>query len=145
VPEAHNELWLRFASAVGADSREVRTSAPAPGVVGVTGTFARLCAGTPAQALAALYAYESQQPGVSVEKITGLREKYGVCSEQALGYFTVHAEADVLHREGERVALEACLENGASRQEVIDAASEALDAYWQLLDAVCAERRVLVA
>jgi pyrroloquinoline-quinone synthase len=145
VPEAHNELWLRFANAVGANSREVRTSTPAAGVVEVTGTFARLCAGTPAQALAALYAYESQQPAVSIEKIKGLREKYGICSEQALGYFTVHAEADVLHREGERQALGVCLEAGASREEVLGAAGEALDAYWLLLDAVCAERRVVVA
>jgi pyrroloquinoline-quinone synthase len=145
VPEAHNELWLRFATAVGADSREVRTATPAPGVVEVTGTFARLCAGTPAQALAALYAYESQQPAVSIEKITGLREKYGVSSERALGYFSVHAEADVLHREGERRALEACLEAGTTREEVLEAASEALEAYWHLLDAVCAERRVVVA
>ena len=64
---------------------------------------------------------------------------------QALGYFTVHAEADVLHREGERAALEACLENGASREEVIDAAGQALDAYWRLLDAVCSERRLVSA
>lgn len=145
VPEAHNELWLRFATAVGADSRAVRRSTPAAGVLEVTGTFARLCAGTPAQALAALYAYESQQPAVSIEKITGLREKYGITNDQALGYFTVHAEADVLHREGERRALETCLESGATREEVLTAASQALDAYWHLLDAVCTERRVVVA
>jgi pyrroloquinoline-quinone synthase len=141
VPEAHNELWLRFAEAVGADSREVRGTAPAAGVAEVTGTFARLCASGPVQALTALYAYESQQPAVSVEKINGLRGAYGVGSERALAYFAVHAEADIAHRDGERRALEALVEAGASREEVLGAANEALDAYWKLLDAVCAEQR----
>jgi pyrroloquinoline-quinone synthase len=145
VPAPHDELWLRFAEAVGANSRTVRTAPTAEGVAAVTGAFARLCASTPARALAALYAYESQQPGVSQEKIAGLREQYGITHERALVYFTVHAEADIAHCEGERRALEACLETGATRDEVIDAASQALDAYWQLLDAVCAERRALVA
>ena len=145
VPAPHNELWLRFAEAVGVNSRTVRTTPAAEGVAAVTGTFGRLCASTPARALAALYAYESQQPAVSNEKIAGLREQYGVTQDRALAYFTVHAETDIAHREGERRALEACLEAGATRDEVIDAASQALDAYWQLLDAVCAERRALVA
>jgi pyrroloquinoline-quinone synthase len=149
-PAPHNELWLQFADGVGANRSDVRNAAPAQGVAQVTGTFARLCEGSPARALAALYAYESQQPAVSLEKIAGLREHYGITSEQALAYFTVHAEADIAHRDGERRALEACLDTastreGATREEVLDAARQALDAYWQLLDAVCAERRVLVA
>jgi pyrroloquinoline quinone (PQQ) biosynthesis protein C len=57
----------------------------------------------------------------------------------SLAYFTVHAEADVRHREGERQALSRCLDRGASAEEVLDAASQALDAYWGLLDGVCRE------
>jgi pyrroloquinoline-quinone synthase len=145
VPAPHNELWLRFAEAVGADGRTVHTAAPAAGVAKVTSTFRQLCDGSPARALTALYAYESQQPAVTQEKITGLREQYGLTNEQALAYFTVHAEADVTHRDGERRALAACLDAGATQAEVMDAATQALDAYWHLLDAVCAERRALVA
>jgi pyrroloquinoline-quinone synthase len=145
VPAPHKDLWLRFAEAVGADGRTVHTAAPAAGVAKVTSTFRQLCEGSPARALTALYAYESQQPAVTQEKIHGLREQYGLANEQALAYFTVHAEADVAHRDAERRALAACLEAGATRDEVMDAASQALDAYWHLLDAVCAERRALVA
>jgi pyrroloquinoline-quinone synthase len=138
VPAPHNELWLRFGEAVGADAETVR-SAPATsgGVAWVTSTFARLCESGSARALTALYAYESQQPAVATEKINGLRQHYGISDEQSLAYFTVHAEADIAHREGERRALAACLEAGqTTREEVLDAASQALDAYWQLLDAV---------
>jgi pyrroloquinoline-quinone synthase len=86
VPAPHNELWLRFAEAVGADGRTVHTAAPAAGVAKVTSTFRQLCDGSPARALTALYAYESQQPAVTQEKITGLREQYGLTNEQALAY-----------------------------------------------------------
>jgi pyrroloquinoline-quinone synthase len=140
VPAPHGELWLRFGEAVGADREAVQAAAPAPGVADVTGTFTRLCESGSARALAALYAYESQQPAVSLEKITGLRAQYGIADDAALAYFTVHAEADIAHRDGERRALGDCLDAGATREDVLDAASEALDAYWHLLDAVCAER-----
>ena len=141
VPAPHSELWLRFADAVGADRDAVRTAAqtPTPDVANVTGTFTRLCESTSARALAALYAYESQQPAVSVEKINGLRQQYGIADESSLAYFTVHAEADIAHRDGERRALAACLDAGATREEILDAASQALDAYWHLLDAVSTE------
>jgi pyrroloquinoline-quinone synthase len=142
VPAPHTELWLRFADAVGADRDAVRAAAPTPGVANVTGTFTRLCESGSARALTALYAYESQQPAVSLEKISGLRQQYGIADASSLAYFTVHAESDIAHRDGERRALAACLDAGATGDEILDAASQALDAYWHLLDAVCAESRV---
>ncbi len=145
VPTAHTELWLRFADAVGANREQVRTAAATTGTAEVTDTFRRLCATSPTQALTALYAYESQQPAVAQEKLTGLKQQYGLTDDQALAYFTVHTEADITHRDAERRALEACLEAGATREEVLNAANEALDAYWHLLDAVCAERRTQVS
>lgn len=145
VPAAHTELWLHFADAVGANSEQVRTATPTTGTAQVTDTFRRLCATSPTQALTALYAYESQQPAVAQEKLTGLRQQYGLTDDQALSYFTVHAEADITHRDAERRALKTCLDAGATREDVLNAANEALDAYWQLLDAVCAERRTQVS
>ncbi|HLE52477.1 MAG TPA: iron-containing redox enzyme family protein, partial [Anaerolineales bacterium] len=68
-----------------------------------------------------------------------LRRNYGVDSPTALAYFAVHAEADIHHRQGERQALLRCLEDGASAEAVLDSAAEALEAYWGLLDGVCAE------
>jgi pyrroloquinoline-quinone synthase len=145
VPVAHSELWLRFGEAMGAARADVTSADPAPETLNTTNRFRALAAKSTAAAVASLYAYESQQPGVSTQKEHGLREHYGVKDARALEYFTVHAEADVRHREGERAALRRCLDAGATRDEVIDAANEALDAYWRLLDGVCREASIPLA
>jgi pyrroloquinoline-quinone synthase len=138
-PEPHAELWLRFAAAVGADPAAVRTAAPAGATRRTVDQFRRLCGGATAAALAALYAYESQQPEVSRQKMAGLREHYGIADAEALSYFSVHAEADQRHRAGERRALALCLEAGDCAQEVLAAGRTALGAYWNLLDGVTEE------
>jgi pyrroloquinoline-quinone synthase len=139
VPCPHAELWLRFAAAVDADPAMVRAAEPSAAVRETLVEFHRLSSGPSAGALAALYAYESQQPEVSRQKSAGLREHYGLGEAGALSYFTVHAEADLRHRAGERRAIELCLEAGAGPEEVLAPAAEALEAYWHLLDAVMAE------
>jgi pyrroloquinoline-quinone synthase len=90
-------------------------------------------------ALAALYAYESQQPEVSRQKADGLQEFYGIDDPETLAYFEVHAETDIEHRQGERLALEYSLENGTSPEEILTSAAQALDSYWHLLDGICEE------
>ncbi|HEX4954454.1 MAG TPA: CADD family putative folate metabolism protein [Thermoanaerobaculia bacterium] len=138
-PKAHPELWLDFAAACGLDRAAV-AAAPALASTGTTvATFQGLAAAGTGSALAALYAYESQQPEVAALKAEGLADHYGVTSAEGLAYFTVHAEADVRHREGERQALAHCLDNGTSGDEVLAAADQALDAYWGLLDGICRE------
>lgn len=145
VPVSHSELWLRFAEAMGADRESVTGAEPVPETALTTRTFSSLAAQSTAAGIAALYAYESQQPEVSKQKEAGLRCHYGVNDAAALEYFTVHAEADVRHREGEREALRRCLDAGASGEEVMDAANSALDAYWRLLDGVCREATIPLA
>jgi pyrroloquinoline-quinone synthase len=145
VPVAHSELWLHFAEAMGADRESVTAAEAVPETASTTRTFDRLAAQSTAAGLAALYAYESQQPEVAKQKEAGLRCHYGVTDSAALEYFTVHAEADVRHRQGERDALRRCLDSGASGEEVLDAASSALDAYWRLLDGVCREATIPLA
>lgn len=141
-PKAHSELWLDFAEGLGADRAAVEESAESgPGVATVE-AFERLTSRGTAEAIAALYAYESQQPEVATLKAAGLRELYGVESEATVAYFDVHAEADVRHRKGEREALARCLADGASDADTMQVAGEALDAYWELLDRVCAETGV---
>lgn len=136
-PKAHPELWLDFAEGLGLERREVEEAAAPAETRAAVASFARLTAGGTAGALAALYAYESQQPEVSQRKAEGLRDFYDIDDPAALAYFEVHAEADVRHRDGERRALERALAGGAGAGEVLAAASEALDAYWGLLDGVC--------
>lgn len=141
-PKPHAELWLDFAAALGHDRQAVEAAEPAPVAGAAVGTFERLARRDTASGLAALYAYESQQPEVSETKRTGLRERYGMDDAEALAYFDVHAVADVRHRQGERDALARCLAAGADPEELVGAAGEALDAYWALLDGVCEEAGV---
>jgi pyrroloquinoline-quinone synthase len=138
-PAPHPELWLDFAEATGQDREGVMRAEPVAKVARTISTFDRLTNHDIASGLTALYAYESQQPEVAAEKLRGLRESYGIESTRALRYFTVHATADLEHRAGERAALARCLNSCTSADTVINAANEALDAYWNLLDGVCEE------
>ena len=89
---------------------------------------------TVAEAVAALYAYESQVPEIAATKIAGLRNFYGVRSPEALAYFRVHQEADKAHRTAWRNWL---LEHAeGSEEDILAATNEALDALWNILDAV---------
>ena len=144
-PRPHDELWLDFAEGVGADRSEVANATPHPAAQRIVFTFASLASDGLATGLAALYAYESQQPDVSKTKAVGLGAHYGVQNGAATDYFTVHETADVRHRAGERDALRACLEAGVPAEAVHDAARRALDAYWGLLDGVCEEAGILCA
>jgi len=138
-PAPHPELWLDFAAATGQERRAVKVAEPVPKAAASIATFNRLTNRDIASGLTALYAYESQQPEVAAEKLRGLRDCYGIHSPQALSYFAVHATADVEHGAAERSAIGRCLDSGTSPGTIMNAAEEALDAYWNLLDGVCEE------
>jgi pyrroloquinoline-quinone synthase len=139
IPAPHDELWLDFAEGLGLERETVSGAKLHPSADHMVATYHQLAKVSTAAALAALYAYESQQPEVARQKADGLRKFYGVGSPEALAYFEVHAETDIEHRQGERQALERCLEAGASETEILNAAGQALDAYWGLLDGICVE------
>lgn len=138
-PAPHDALWLDFAEALGLDRAEVAAAEPHPSARATVDTFTGLARAGLAAGLAALYAYESQQPEVSRTKAEGLRARYALTDPAAVAYFDVHEATDVRHRQGEREALEVCLAGGASSEVVREAAARALDAYWGLLDGVCRE------
>src|SRR5947207_11710690 len=138
-PAPHPELWLDFAAAAGQERQALKCAEPVPKTADSIATFDRLTNRDIASGLAALYAYESQQPEVATEKLRGLRDCYGIHRPQALSYFAVHATADMEHRAAERSAIGRCLDSGTSPGTIMDAAEEALDAYWNLLDGVCEE------
>ncbi|MBD3297408.1 MAG: CADD family putative folate metabolism protein [candidate division Zixibacteria bacterium] len=141
-PKPHNELWLDFAESLGHNRAAVSTAAPHPAAKNIVDTFNELAQKNTACGLAALYAYESQQPGVAETKTKGLKQNYGIGDQQAHAYFDVHGEIDIMHREGERKALGLLLDNGTDPEEVMHATEQALDAYWALLDGVCEETGV---
>ena len=141
-PAPHPELWLDFAEELGLDRDQVETSPPHPAAVRMIDTLRSRAMESTAGALAALYAYESQQPEVSETKMEGLERYYDVSSRKGLAYFAVHAILDREHRGGERRAINCCLDQGADAEDVLGAADDALSAYWNLLDGVCEEAGV---
>ena len=138
-PAPHPELWLDFVAATVQAGQAVKRAEPVPNTADTIATFDRLTNRDIASGLTALYAYESQQPEVAAEKLRGLRDCYGIQSPQALRYFAVHATADIEHRAAERSAIGRCLDSGTSPGTIMNAAEEALDAYWNLLNGVCEE------
>jgi len=142
--ENHPELWLRFAEAVGA-SREAVVKAEMSGATqACVRTFESL-AHDPSWpvGLAALYAYEAQQPAVARTKREGLVGRYGVCSEPALAFFRAHEELDQWHSEAERrMLLEQAGREPSLKGKVVAAVSRACDALNGLLDGVCEARGI---
>ena len=142
-PENHPELWLRFAEAVGASRESVLGAQTHPKTEACVRDFSALTReGHWTEGLAALYAYEAQQPAVAATKIDGLKRHYGLDSEAALGFFKVHQELDLWHSEVERRALTAAVTDEGDRARIKAAVSRACDALNTLLDGVCEARGI---
>jgi pyrroloquinoline-quinone synthase len=140
MPEQpHAELWLDFAEGMGAN-RSMLGHQPIAEVQGLMQHFNRIAReGSPEEALAAFYAYESQVPRIAEEKASGLQEMYGA-DEKAFAYFILHTTADVYHSQVWRQQLATLLEENPSRAEAALAAAEgAAKALWVALDGI--ERR----
>jgi len=136
-PVNHAELWLRFAEGMGVGRDEVRDATPNPGTQALMETYWDLATdGSPAAAIAALYAYEAQVPEVAAEKISGLRDRYGIDDARTLAFFTVHSTLDLEHSGAERDAMRRTTATQAESDAALGATSRALDAWWGFLDAV---------
>ncbi len=141
----HSELWLDFAEGMGAQ-RDMRWHLPVAEVRELVGHFHSVASeGTPEEALAAFYVYESQVPRVAVEKERGLREMYGA-SDKTCGYFTLHATADIYHSNVWRKQLESRLAvNPEATEAALDAAENTARMLWQALDGIEAKRMTYAA
>ena len=130
----HASLWLMFACGLGEDEAAVRAQPLNPETRALIETFRRLSRQSYAAGLGALYAYESQFPGVASAKIEGLIERYGVTDEETLRFFRVHESADVEHSAVCRELLDRLPED--ERAEAIDAGEELAGALWNFLSGV---------
>ena len=102
----HATLWLMFAGGLGESEDGVRAQTLNPETQALIDTFRRLSRKSYASGLGALYAYESQFPGVASAKIEGLTDRYGISEEETLRFFRVHEYADVEHSAVCRALLE---------------------------------------
>src|SRR5579883_1532570 len=129
-----------FAEGMGAN-RAPFGHEPVAEVRQLIGHFARVAEeGTPEEALAAFYAYESQVPRVAGAKERGLRDWYGA-DDKTTRYFTLHTTADVYHANVWREQLAKRVEaHPETAEQALNAAEAAARALWTALDGVEARR-----
>ncbi len=136
----HSDLWMDFATGMGAERDGVRSRVLHEETEGLIAFFRAAMQGSTASALAALYAYESRVPAIARTKAQGLKDFYGADAATAR-YFTLHQTADVEHarvwREAMEVELTAHPEETAA---ALDAAEAAAAHLWAALDGIEQER-----
>jgi pyrroloquinoline-quinone synthase len=130
----HAALWLMFACGLGEDEAAVRGQQLNRETQELIDTFRRLSRKSYASGLGALYAYESQFPGVASAKIEGLVDRYGIADEETLRFFRVHESADVEHSAVCRALLDSLPEG--EREEAIAAGEELAGSLWNFLSGV---------
>jgi len=130
----HATLWLMFACGLGESEDAVRGQQLNRETEALIDTFRRLSRKSYASGLGALYAYESQFPGVASAKIEGLVDRYGIADEETLRFFRVHESADVEHSAVCRALLDNLPE--AEHAEAIAAGEELAGALWNFLSGV---------
>jgi len=138
---AHSDMWLDFAEGIGLSPERVRNGQPSAPVRNLIARFDRTAReDSPADVLAAFYAYESQVPRISGEGARGLLRHYGADSSTC-GYFVLHTYADIRHSQiwqeqlGRVVARDRKLADSA-----LAAAERAAGWLWQALDGSTANR-----
>lgn len=141
----HSELWLDFAEGMGSRPN-ISWHMPVEEIGELIRYFRRVVSdGTPEEALAAFYAYESQVPRIAKEKERGLREWYKA-DDKVCGYFTLHATADVYHSNVWREQLrKRVAANPDAAYEALDAAEQTAKMLWRALDGIDAGRGACAA
>jgi pyrroloquinoline-quinone synthase len=141
----HSDMWMDFARGMGANEAAVRTRSIGPETQALLDHFRAAMKGSPAAALAALYAYESRVPGIAKTKAEGLARHYDA-DAATRRYFTVHTTADVHHARVWRDALAAELAAHPEETEAALIAGEnAARALSRALDGVELERQARLA
>ena len=132
--QRHASLWMMFACGLGEAPDAVRAQDLNPETEALIETFRRLSRQSYAAGLGALYAYESQFPGVASAKIVGLIDHYGIRDEETLRFFRVHETADVEHSAVCRALLDRL--PGGEQAEAVAAGEELAGALWNFLSGV---------
>ena len=157
---SHADLWRDFvrgmknsdchfdrSGSAQAESRSGETCGALPEITALVATFRDLAqSDSPAAAIAAFHAYESQVPRIATEKRRGLREHYGA-DAATCEYFRVHETADVHHAKVWTGLLDAELANAASPEtqaaceaDILRGTETAARALWNALDGIEAAR-----
>lgn len=139
---AHSDLWMDFATGMGADSAEVRDRQIQPETAALIAHFRSAMQASPASALTSLYTYESRVPAIARTKAEGLKQYYGA-EKVTVRYFTLHQTADVYHAQVWRDAIEAELTaHPEDANAALDTAEATATALWNTLSGIERERRL---
>lgn len=135
----HRELWEEFGKALGIDERQMRQHQTSVATREVLDSLLELCSQQQWHCgIAALYAYESQQPEVAKTKRKGLVQFYGFLpTASALKFFEVHEEADLWHSQAEKEILMKWAKNIHQQEKIVQSAQRAAQLLWKFLDGVC--------
>ncbi len=140
----HPELWLRFAEGLGVSREEIKSHFHSDETEHLVRTFKKHTeSSNPIDGLAALYAYERQQPDVARQKMDGLRCFYNISDESTIAFFKAHQSYDVFHAETEISWLAKMCQDPESEARAIAVAEETLNALYDFLDGI--ERRYKTA
>ncbi|OGC77000.1 MAG: hypothetical protein A2Z27_01110 [candidate division Zixibacteria bacterium RBG_16_50_21] len=130
----HPQLWLQFCDALNIPREEAKNAKPLHETEELNRTFRTLCQKKSfAEGVAALYAYESQIPAVSQEKIETLKKFYDISGDRELEFFTVHQEADIEHTRISREMLDALTDDSQQRKAKASA-KKLRNSLWKFLD-----------
>ncbi len=141
----HSDLWMDFATGMGAQEADVRARELGPQTQFLLRQFRAAMQASPASALVTLYAYESRVPAIAKTKAEGLEQHYGA-DAAARRYFTVHTTADVYHAQVWRIALAAELAAHPEQTEAaLTAGEDAARALWATLDGIESARQARMA
>ncbi|MCU1313445.1 MAG: family putative folate metabolism protein [Acidobacteriaceae bacterium] len=137
----HSELWMDFATGMGAVANDVRSRELQPETVALIGHFRHAMQMAATAALATLYTYESRVPAIARSKAEGLKAHYGADAATAR-YFVLHQTADVQHALVWRDAIETELAaHPEQAQAALDAAETTAAALWRTLDGIEQKRQ----
>jgi pyrroloquinoline-quinone synthase len=138
---AYTDMWMDFAEGLGLSPNQVRRSQPSEPVRLLIEQFYRSASqDSPAQVLAAIYAYASQVPQICGENARALLQHYGA-DARTCGYFVLHTYAGVRHATVWRSELARLLaRNEQMEAPALESAGRAADWLWQALDGCQANR-----
>ena len=130
----HVEPWVKFANSLGVASEDLLSHVGGEKTVQAVEAMQKLAELPFEQAVAAMYAYESELPKISRSKIDGLQKFYEMTGGDSTRYFELHEEADVRHAQIWREILMGL--PAEKHAAVFDTAAKSLDAQNMLLDSV---------
>ena len=126
----HVGPWIKFAAELGVSESELSEYQGLEKTNQAVSELSELMV-TYEGGACAMYAFEKEIPKISLTKLDGLAEFYGITSDGATKYFKLHTEADIRHAASWRNIIE---QSGKDSENLIHIADKSIHAQNLLLD-----------